>query len=182
MALWWSAVVNTGQIWTQVDGVSKLSQLDVPTEIFQTRVDEKGRVKFPVDVQKYLSEIFLLEGTGPKLFLTCLDERIVRIYPTSVWKQKQSQLEQEVELAQEVEALLFLAKDMGGTSEVDSQGRILVPAALRKSIISENSPVWLNCYKNRIDMMNEAVHDEMRQASLQNAADRMKMFARKGLL
>lgn len=164
-----------------MDGILKFAQIEAPTEIFQARVDEKGRLKLPADIQRYLNEVFVLEGSAPKVFLTSLDRRTVRIYPTSVWKQNEILLDQETELSEDAESLVFMAKDLGGTSEIDSQGRVLVPSALRRMLKLENEPVWLNCYKSRINMLGKEVYEEMQAKYLESPIERLRKFERKGL-
>lgn len=174
-------MAEDGYFWSKVDGNLKSTQIEAPTEIFAARVDEKGRLKLPVDIQRYLNEVFVLEGTAPKVFLTSLDRRTIRIYPTSVWKQNEFLLEQETEASEEAESLVFMAKDLGGTSEIDSQGRVLVPAALRRLLNLENEPVWLNCYKSRINLLGKAVYEEMQAKYMENPIERLRKFERKGL-
>ncbi len=164
-----------------MEAIAKLTQVEPPTEIFQARVDEKGRLKLPADIQRYLNEVFVLEGSAPKVFITSLDRRTVRIYPTSVWKQNELLLEQDTDASEDAEYMVFMAKDLGGTSEIDGQGRVLVPAALRKLLSLENEPVWLNCYKSRINMLGKAVYEEMQAKYMENTVERLRKFERKGL-
>lgn len=164
-----------------MEGNAKLTQVEAPTEIFQARVDEKGRLKLPADIQRYLNEVFVLEGSAPKIFITSLDKRTVRLYPTSLWKQNELLLEEEADSPEDAEDLVFMAKDLGGTSEIDAQGRVLVPAALRREFKLENEPVWLNCYKGRINMMGKAVYEEMQAKYQQSPVERLRKFERKGL-
>lgn len=174
-------MADTGMEMNKVEGTSRVTHVEPPTEIFQARVDDKGRLKLPADIQRYLNEVFVLEGSVPKVFITSLDRRTVRIYPTSVWKQNELLLEQDADSSEDAEYIVFMAKDLGGTSEVDSQGRILVPAALRRLLNLENEPVWLNCYKSRINMLGREVYEEMQAKYMENTLGRLRQFERKGL-
>jgi DNA-binding transcriptional regulator/RsmH inhibitor MraZ len=90
-------------------------------------------------------------------------------------------LEQDTDASEDAEYMVFMAKDLGGTSEIDGQGRVLVPAALRKLLSLENEPVWLNCYKSRINMLGKAVYEEMQAKYMENTVERLRKFERKGL-
>ena len=58
--------------------------VEPPRGMYAARVDDKGRVKMPVDFQRYFEE--LAEG---KFFITSLDRRIGQVYPLSVWRQNE---------------------------------------------------------------------------------------------
>ncbi len=165
----------------RVDEIQKSTPVEPPLEIYPGRIDEKGRLKLPADIQRYLSDFFQADGGPAKVFVTSLDVRTIRVYPTSVWKQNELLLAEETENPDEAEDLVFLAKDLGGTSEIDSQGRILVPAELRRELKVENEPVWMNCYNSRIDVFGKDVYEERRSRSRENLKDRVRHFARKGL-
>ena len=92
------------------------------------RIDEKGRLKVPNAFRS------LLESTyGRELFLTSLSGEYVRIYPMPVW------IELEEKLAAMPSAhpakLRFLDRVnyFGQATELDVQGRVLIPLRLRES-------------------------------------------------
>ena len=62
-------------------GVAQLAVVEEPYGVPQASVDDKGRLKLPVEFIAYL-EAF----GGKKLFITTLDKRTGRIYPMSVWQ------------------------------------------------------------------------------------------------
>ena len=159
----------------------KTATVEAPLGTYAARVDDKGRLKLPVDIQRYLGQVFLVEGGEEKIFITTLDVRIARIYPISLWKQNETLLEQEVDDPEAAEDIAFLAKDLGGTSEIDSQGRVLVPAELRRELTLENQPVWLDCYRGRINIYGQAVYEERRARSRMNPEDKARRFEKKGL-
>ena len=76
--------------------------------------------------------IFAGEASERRVFITSLDLRTVRIYPLSLWKSNESLLEQDTEDPDSAADVAFLAKDLGGSSELDAQGRVLVPVELRQ--------------------------------------------------
>ena len=83
-----SPKAGSGQIWTKVEDQPKAMPVEPPRGFFSAHVDDKGRLKLPVDVQQYLGAI-----GDDKLFVTSVDDRIARIYPISVWKGNEKVLE-----------------------------------------------------------------------------------------
>jgi MraZ protein len=159
-----------------VDSVN-FGPVEHPRGIYPARVDDKGRLKLPADFHRYLTEI-----GATKVFVTSFDERIGRIYPIPVWKQVEALLNSAGEGADEAEDLLFTANDLGGDAELDPQGRLLVPAPLRKVMKAENQPVWLEHQKGHIKVFGAEVYEERKQRASLNRGDKLKAFERKGLL
>ena len=91
-------------------------------------VDDKGRLKVP-----NLFRALLESKYGRELFLTSVTGEYVRIYPMPVW------LELEQKLAQvpssEPSKLRYLDRInyFGQTTDLDAQGRVLIPVRLRES-------------------------------------------------
>jgi MraZ protein len=154
-----------------------LGSVEHPRGIYPARVDDKGRIKLPADFHKYLTEI-----GATKVFVTSFDVRIGRIYPIPVWKQVEALLNNAGEDAEDAEDLLFTANDLGGDAELDPQGRLLIPAPLRKAMNAENQPVWLEHQKGHIKLFGAEVYEERKQRASRNRADALKAFEKKGLL
>ena len=76
-----SIQARSGPIWTKVEEQPQKTPVDSPRGFFSAHVDDKGRLKLPVELQQYLSAI-----GDEKYFVTSVDDRIARIYPISVWK------------------------------------------------------------------------------------------------
>jgi len=152
-----------------------------PLGIYQARVDERGRLKLPADFQQYLNAVFLIEGCEHRVFITSLDLRTVRIYSLPLWKSNEMLLEGETEDPETAADIAFLAKDLGGTSDMDSQGRVLIPAGLRELLSLEGKAVYLDCYKGRISVLPEEVHKERQARSRENVLEKLSRMERKGL-
>jgi len=154
-----------------------------PLGIYPARVDERGRLKLPTDFQDFLKAVFLIEGSERRVFITSLDLRTIRIYPLSLWKFNENLLEQETEDPEAAADLAFLAKDMGGASEIDSQGRVLLPAPLRDllKLNEEPVPVYLDCYKSRISVLTEEVYQAQRSRARENAGEKLSRMEKRGL-
>lgn len=132
-------------------------------------------------MQRYLAAVIESDGSEPRVFVTSLDLRIARIYPVSLWKQNEILLEQETDDPGEAEDIAFLAKDLGGSSDIDSQGRVLVPAELRRLLNIEGQPVWLDCYKGRINVYGKEVYEERQRRYRENTLEKLRKLERKGL-
>jgi MraZ protein len=113
-----------------VEDQPKTTPVEPPRGFFAAHVDEKGRLKLPVDVQTFLGGF----GDGT-LFVTSIDDRIARIYPISVWKGNEKILEQlATEDPDAADSLAFVTNDYGAEAKVDPQGRITLPTDLRRAL------------------------------------------------
>jgi len=163
-----------------VDESSRPRTVQPPLGLYQARVDDKGRLKVPADIQRYLTEIFAVEGSEPRVFITSLDLHIARLYTIPRWNETANSLSSELEDRETAEDVLFLAKDVGGMSEIDSQSRVLMPAELRKSLDLESQPVWLDCERDSIAVLTKTVYEEKQRRSRENALEKLNRMKQKG--
>ena len=154
---------------------------EAPLGIYPATVDLKGRLKLPADMQRYLAAVLENDGSENRVFVTTVDRQMIRIYPVSLWKQNEILLEQETDDPAAAEDITFLAKDLGGSSDIDSQGRVLVPAELRRLLNIEGQPVWLDCYKGRINLYGKDVYEERQRRYRENTVEKLRKLERKGL-
>jgi MraZ protein len=92
------------------------------------RIDDKGRLKVPT-----IFRTVIHDQQGPDVFVTSLTGECVRIYPISVWLDLERKL---LESSRDHPARLkFLDRVnyYGQSSELDVQGRIVIPPLLRDS-------------------------------------------------
>lgn len=115
------------------------------------------------------------------MFITSLDVRTARIYPTSVWKENEKLLAESNDDPEGAEDISFMANDLGADSELDGQGRVLVPTELRRLLNLESQPVWLECYQGGINIYNKEVYEERQRRSRENLAAKLAAFKKKGL-
>jgi MraZ protein len=160
-----------------VDGAEKSASVDHPRGTYSARVDDKGRLKLPADFHKYLSELGAV-----KVFVTSFDKRIGKIYPIPVWKEIEAKLEAGNGTGRRGKALLFVANDLGGDAEVDAQGRMLIPAELRRELKIENDQVRLNYYRGSIQFLSSAVYEEEKRRLEQEALEALPAFEDEGIL
>jgi MraZ protein len=93
-----------------------------------TRIDDKGRLKIPT-----LFRGLIQDQHGPDVFVTSVTGESVRIYPMSVWLEVEQRLSKMP--ANHPSRLKFLDRVSyyGQESELDPQGRIVVPPLLREN-------------------------------------------------
>ena len=97
-------------------------------------MDEKGRLKLPADLREYILRL------GEKtVFITSLDLLIARIYTNSTWEFNQKLLDECKEDPETAEDVAFTANDVGADSDIDDQGRVLIPQELRRLLSIENA-------------------------------------------
>jgi MraZ protein len=150
--------------------------VEPPHSIAQARVDDKGRLKLPAEFLEYLKKM----GVN-KVFITTVDSELARIYPISVWKANENFFANAGELTEIAEDVAYIAKYFGGDSEIDSQGRVLIPAELRRKLNLESQPVWLDCYNGRINVAGKAVHEARFHRAMANLGEKVKTLEKKGL-
>jgi MraZ protein len=159
-----------------VENVEFKVPVEPPHSIAQTRIDDKGRLKLPAEFLEYLKKLGV-----DKVFITTVDLTLARIYPLSVWKSNENLFANAGDLAELAEDVAYIAKYFGGDSEIDAQGRVLVPAELRRKLALESQPVWLDCYQGRINVAGKNVHEARYQRALANLGEKVKTLEKKGL-
>jgi MraZ protein len=157
------------------------SEAKVPPEpprgILQARCDEKGRLKLPAAIAQYLA------GLGEqKVFITTLDERTTRIYPISVWKQNEIFFRSYQADPAAKNDVWFILNDWGADSEIDSQGRVLVPTELRRHLSIEGQPVWLYYSNGRIDVLSKEVYEERKRRAQAELQTKVETLEKGGML
>ena len=91
------------------------------------KVDDKGRLKIPAEFRKIIEQKFGLE-----CFITSEDGQKALIYPMPVWSDYQARLAKVPSASQPKKKILERLNFFGSTGTIDGQGRVLIPAILRK--------------------------------------------------
>src|SRR5436190_9436152 len=91
-----------------------------------TRADAKGRLKVPSVFRTPLEADY-----GRELFVTSTDGQFVRVYPMRVWTEIEDKLAKMPNNEPAREHFLDWVNYFGQVVEMDTQGRILIPARLR---------------------------------------------------
>ncbi len=153
-----------------------VSVVEAPRGFHSARVDEKGRLKLPSAIAQYLG------GLGEeKFFITTLNASTARIYPISVWRDTERKLEESGEDTEQREDLAFIAYHFGADSDIDSQGRVLVPTELRRALKLENEQVYLRCFKQRIDVIGREVYEQRLAKALEGVGEKAQSLEKRGL-
>ena len=93
-----------------------------------TRVDDKGRLKIPTVFRASFQDLH-----GPDVFVTSVTGESVRIYPMPVWLEVEQRLLKMPASHPSRGKFLDRVSYYGQTSELDAQGRIVIPQLLRDS-------------------------------------------------
>jgi transcriptional regulator MraZ len=92
------------------------------------RIDDKGRLKVPT-----LFRGVIHDQAGPDVFVTSLTGECVRIYPLQVWIEIEQKLKGMASNHPSRLKFLDRVNYYGQESELDAQGRVVIPAHLRDS-------------------------------------------------
>ena len=159
-----------------MDNQPKTKPVEPPRGFFTAHVDEKGRLKLPVDVQTFLGAI-----GDDTLFVTSTDDRIAKIYPNSVWASNLKILEQLAgEDPEAAESLAFVSNDYGADAKLDPQGRVTLPTDLRRALALENQEVRLDCAQGVISVYSKAEYEAQKRKSREGLAEKLKAAKLKG--
>ena len=93
-----------------------------------TRVDEKNRLKLPADFKRLVDEKC---GPGARFYITSVDGKRAQLYPMAEWELKEAVL---AKLAASHPARIKFQKFTayyGSATEMDNQGRLLLPPLIR---------------------------------------------------
>jgi MraZ protein len=131
---------GSGQKCLKVSHQPKLAPVEPPLGAYPAHVDEKGRLKVPVNFKEYLESI-----EDGRLFVTTTDKRIAKLYPISLWKQNLKRLS---ELALDspllAKSMSLTARHYGDDARLDTGGRVMLPTNLRRLLSLEGQEVWMD--------------------------------------
>lgn len=113
------------------------------------RVDTKGRLRVPVSLLADLKEF------GGEVFITSEDGESIRIYPLKIWNEIEKRLVRLCLRNGRNQKLLTRAKYFGQAIRIDRQGRVLIPAVLRKTAQIRGEVDVLD-YENYLEVWNHA--------------------------
>jgi MraZ protein len=154
-----------------------LLMVEPPRGIYSARLDDKGRLKVPADLQHFFNAL-----REKKLFVTSLDERTAQVYPMAVWRQNEKFIETYRDDPKAAHRLAFRVSRLGAEAEMDAQGRILFPPELRRKLEIENQPVWIYAFRGHINVLSERVYEEQTQDAGQLTEDDLAKLETAGLI
>ena len=92
------------------------------------KIDDRGRLKIPNGLRSFIED-----EHGRELFVTSVHGDSVRIYPMPVWAAIEQKLTTIPSTHPSPLKFLDRVNFYGQVTEIDSQGRVVIPARLRES-------------------------------------------------
>lgn len=121
----------------------------------RAKLDKSGRIKIPEKFRAAIEEQY-----GKELFITCLTDEAVQLYPLSVWvKLTGIANEGALHLRADVRNFLLRVNRMGTKNEIDPKGRVLINQALREKAKLEGEVQVLG-FTNHLEIWNKEMLDE----------------------
>lgn len=93
-----------------------------------TRVDEKGRLKVPAEFKRHIEEKY-----GTRFYITSENGKTAKVYPMEEWEKIEQKLAAIPSFNPSKKKFMDLVNYYGQVSEMDAQGRLLVPQILREA-------------------------------------------------
>ena len=141
------------------------------------RLDDKGRLKLPVQFQEYLNSF-----SERRLFVTSIDRSTAQIYPIGIWRENERLLKDFKTDPKTAKAVAFNANDLGADAEMDGQGRILFNPELRRELDMDGQALRVYSERGRIKVLTEAVYQAQKQAAAKSALESAEKMEMEGLL
>lgn len=144
--------------------------------MYPARLDEKGRLKLPVEFQRYLGSL-----PNKKLFVTSTERLMATVYPMEIWKENEKLLSDFRENPKAAKRIWFTAMDLGSEAEMDGQGRVQFSPELRRDLQIENKPVKVLIVNGAIQVMSEETYKTKRAETEEQAENDNEILQRAGL-
>jgi MraZ protein len=97
----------------------------------EAKIDDKGRLKIPSQFRDLIEP-----RHGTIFFITSLDGETARVYPLPEWEAIERRIAAMPSTDPTRERFLHLVNYYGQSVEMDAQGRVLLPARLRSTILA----------------------------------------------
>ncbi|SFS11233.1 MraZ protein [Granulicella pectinivorans] len=97
---------------------------------YPTKIDEKGRLKVPADFKRLADEQY---GEGTKFYITSKDGLRAEIYPLKEWEAIEAKLATLGSMHPARKKFVDTTNYYGQMTEMDAQGRLLLPQVIRES-------------------------------------------------
>ncbi|HDJ22637.1 MAG: hypothetical protein B5M54_00655 [Candidatus Aminicenantes bacterium 4484_214] len=92
------------------------------------KLDKSGRLKIPERFRETLEENY-----GKHVFITCLNNHSIQIYPLSIWQtMTKTTAKGFIHLRPDIYRFLIQVNHLGAPYEIDSKGRVLIQQELRE--------------------------------------------------
>jgi MraZ protein len=94
---------------------------------YAAKIDDKGRLKIPTTFRSLIEK-----EHGSEVFVTSLTGQYVRLYPLTVWSALEQKLRGVSSTNPARDKFLQRVNYFGQTSQIDTQGRVVIHARLRE--------------------------------------------------
>lgn len=160
-----------------MDSLPKLPSpsTEPPLGTYTAKVDDRGRLKLPADFKEFLASF----GDN-RVFITSLDERTLQLYPISVWRYNLEFLMKYSDDPEAAESVAMIANANGCGSVIDEQGRVLLPQEIRRRLGLENTTVFLDCYRNQVNIIGPDVVEERLRRARVNLDEKLRTLKKAG--
>jgi MraZ protein len=143
--------------------------------MYPARLDEKGRLKLPVEFQRYLGGL-----PEKKLFATSTDRHMATVYPIAIWRENEKLFANFRENPKALKRVWFTSQELGSEAEMDGQGRVQFSPELRRELRIENQPVKVLVVNGAIQVMSEETFHAQRADAAQMPEDDLEILQRAG--
>ncbi len=110
-----------------------------------------------------------------------MDRKVALIYPIAIWRENEKFFETYRDDPKKARLAAFNANELGAESDMDAQGRILLPPELRREFGIEDQPVRIYAHKGKIEILSEPVYQQRKQEALQLTDDDLATLQIAGL-
>jgi len=149
---------------------------ELPRGMYSGRLDDKGRLKLPVDFHNHFRAL-----QEQKLYVTSLDRRTAAIYPLYKWREVEAFLDNYHEDPQAAMNVSFVAAELGSEAEPDAQGRILFSLELRKQLGLEDQALKLWARSGHVEVLSETTFQQKQEQSKQSPEQDLARLRAAGL-
>jgi MraZ protein len=123
---------------------------------YQTRLDEKGRLKIPAD---FKHEIERKDYDG-QFYITSLDGAVIKLYPLKEWTLFEEKILSRSNSRRALEKFTDTTSYYGQSVEMDSQGRLTISERLRNQFRLQGEVA----VKGKLDHLEIQLWDEFSKA------------------
>ena len=149
---------------------------ELPRGMYSGRLDDKGRLKLPVDFHNHFRSL-----QEPKLYVTSLDRKTAVVYPLYKWREVEAFLDNHHEDPQAAMNVAFVAAELGSEAEPDAQGRILFSQELRKQLGLEDQALKLWARNGHVEVLSETTFLQKQEQSKQTPEQDLAKLRAAGL-
>jgi hypothetical protein len=146
-----------------------------PRGIHRGRCDNRGHLHLPREVGHYLSSV----GDG-EVFLTTLEEGVLRIYPSHIWQQNEELAMENFDVAEQLADILFLAHVYGADARLNRGVSIPLATGIREKLGFDGQPVWIDYCRGLLNVLSRDALERRRYDATRNLEDKLRLLRRAG--